>query len=53
MAGAYIAIGGALCTACITGIETPGISKLVGGAVFPWAPIAIVLTGMSSSPVTA
>jgi formate/nitrite transporter len=46
MAGAYIAIGGALCTVCITGIETPGISKLVGGAVFPVGLIAIVLTGM-------
>jgi len=46
MAGAYIAIGGALCTVCITGIATPGISKLVGGAVFPVGLIAIVLTGM-------
>ncbi len=46
MAGAYIAIGGALCTVCITGIVTPGIAKLVGGAVFPVGLIAIVLTGM-------
>ncbi|MDO9516076.1 MAG: formate/nitrite transporter family protein [Syntrophales bacterium] len=46
MAGAYIAIGGALCTVCITGIATPGIAKLVGGAVFPVGLIAIVLTGM-------
>ncbi|OPL12868.1 MAG: formate transporter [delta proteobacterium MLS_D] len=46
MAGAYIAIGAALCTVCITGIGTPGISKLVGGAVFPVGLIAIVLTGM-------
>lgn len=46
MAGAYIAIGGALCTVCITGITTAGISKLVGGAVFPVGLIAIVLTGM-------
>jgi len=46
MAGAYIAIGGALCTVCITGIGTPGVSKLVGGAVFPVGLIAIVLTGM-------
>lgn len=46
MAGAYIAIGGALCTVCITGIGTPGVAKLVGGAVFPVGLIAIVLTGM-------
>jgi formate/nitrite transporter len=46
MAGAYIAIGGALCTVCITGIGTPGIAKLVGGSVFPVGLIAIVLTGM-------
>ncbi|MFA5323391.1 MAG: formate/nitrite transporter family protein [Smithella sp.] len=46
MAGAYIAIGGALCTVCITGVEPAGISKLVGGAVFPVGLIAIVLTGM-------
>ncbi|MBW2636178.1 MAG: formate/nitrite transporter family protein [Deltaproteobacteria bacterium] len=46
MAGAYIAIGGALCTVCITGVGTPGIAKLVGGSVFPVGLIAIVLTGM-------
>ncbi|MBW2559817.1 MAG: formate/nitrite transporter family protein [Deltaproteobacteria bacterium] len=46
MAGAYIAIGGALCTICITGVATPGIAKLIGGAVFPVGLIAIVLTGM-------
>ena len=46
MAGAYIAIGGALCTVCVTGVATPGIAKLVGGAVFPVGLIAIVLTGM-------
>ncbi|MDD5723034.1 MAG: formate/nitrite transporter family protein [Syntrophales bacterium] len=46
MAGAYIAIGGALCTVCITGVATPGIAKLVGGSVFPVGLIAIVLTGM-------
>ncbi len=49
MAGAYIAIGGALCTVCITGTAAqlgPGIGKLIGGAVFPVGLIAIVLTGM-------
>ena len=49
MAGAYIAIGGALCTVCVTGTAAqlgPGIAKLVGGAVFPVGLIAIVLTGM-------
>ena len=49
MAGAYIAIGGALCTVCITGVAAhlgPGIAKLIGGAVFPVGLIAIVLTGM-------
>jgi len=49
MAGAYIAIGGALCTVCITGVSAnlgAGISKLIGGAVFPVGLIAIVLTGM-------
>ncbi len=49
MAGAYIAIGGALCTVCITGVGAhlgPGIAKLIGGAVFPVGLIAIVLTGM-------
>lgn len=49
MAGAYIAIGGALCTVCVTGVGThlgAGIAKLIGGAVFPVGLIAIVLTGM-------
>ena len=46
MAGAYIAIGAALCTVCVTGVTPPGIAKLVGGAVFPVGLIAIVLTGM-------
>jgi len=49
MAGAYIAIGGALCTVCVTGVAPhlgAGISKLIGGAVFPVGLIAIVLTGM-------
>jgi formate/nitrite transporter len=49
MAGAYIAIGGALCTVCVTGVGAnlgPGIAKLIGGAVFPVGLIAIVLTGM-------
>ncbi|MEN6321322.1 MAG: formate/nitrite transporter family protein [Syntrophaceae bacterium] len=49
MAGAYIAIGGALCTVCGTGIAPilgGGIAKMIGGAVFPVGLIAIVLTGM-------
>lgn len=49
MAGAYIAIGGALCTVCVTGVSAhlgPGIAKLIGGSVFPVGLIAIVLTGM-------
>ncbi|MBW2557746.1 MAG: formate/nitrite transporter family protein [Deltaproteobacteria bacterium] len=49
MAGAYIAIGGALCTVCVTGVAGhlgPGIAKLISGAVFPVGLIAIVLTGM-------
>ncbi len=49
MAGAYIAIGGALCTVCVTGVAAhlgPGIAKLIGGSVFPVGLIAIVLTGM-------
>jgi len=49
MAGAYIAIGGALCTVCITGVAPhlgAGMAKLIGGAVFPVGLIAIVLTGM-------
>ena len=49
MAGAYIAIGGALCTVCSTGVAPhlgAGIAKMIGGAVFPVGLIAIVLTGM-------
>jgi formate/nitrite transporter len=49
MAGAYIAIGGALCTVCVTGVGAnlgAGIAKLIGGSVFPVGLIAIVLTGM-------
>ncbi|MBN2569780.1 MAG: formate/nitrite transporter family protein [Deltaproteobacteria bacterium] len=49
MAGAYIAIGGALCTVCVTGVAPhlgAGMAKLIGGAVFPVGLIAIVLTGM-------
>jgi formate transporter len=49
MAGAYIAIGGALATVCSTGIAPflgAGIAKMIGGAVFPVGLIAIVLTGM-------
>lgn len=48
LAGAYIAIGGALCTVCSTGVATnfgAGLSSLVAGAVFPVGLIAIVLTG--------
>lgn len=48
MAGAYIAIGGALCTMCATGVADvlgPGIKTMVAGAVFPVGLIAIVLTG--------
>jgi len=44
MAGAYIAIGAALCTVCGTSF-TGGAKSLVGGAVFPVGLIAIVLTG--------
>ncbi len=49
MAGAYIAIGGALATVCCTGVAAhlgPGIAKLILGSVFPVGLIAIVLTGM-------
>ena len=49
MAGAYIAIGGALATVCSTGAAAylgPGAAKLITGAVFPVGLIAIVLTGM-------
>ncbi len=48
MAGAYIAIGGALATVCSTGVATflgAGFAKLVLGAVFPVGLIIIVLTG--------
>jgi len=44
MAGAYIAMGAALCTVCSTGFAG-GAKSLVGGAVFPIGLIAIVLTG--------
>ena len=44
MAGAYIAIGAALCTVCGTGFAG-GAKSLVSGAVFPVGLIAIVLTG--------
>jgi formate/nitrite transporter len=49
MAGAYIAVGAALCTVCSTAVAPhlgAGIGKLVAGAVFPVGLIAIVLTGM-------
>ncbi|HHU86227.1 MAG TPA: formate/nitrite transporter family protein [Peptococcaceae bacterium] len=49
MAGAYIAVGAALCTVCGTGVAPylgAGAGKLIGGAVFPVGLIAIVLTGM-------
>ncbi|HDR73085.1 MAG TPA: formate/nitrite transporter family protein [Methanoculleus sp.] len=48
MAGAYIAIGGALATTCATGVATflgAGMAKLILGAVFPVGLIIIVLTG--------
>jgi len=48
MAGAYIAIGGALCTVCSTGVAGflgPGMAKLVAGSVFPVGLIIIILTG--------
>lgn len=50
MAGLLIAVGGALCTICSTGLETsmgPGFRALVAGSVFPVGLIAIVITGMS------
>jgi formate/nitrite transporter len=50
MAGLFIAVGGALCTVCSTGLENtagPGFRALITGAVFPVGLIAIVLTGMS------
>ncbi len=48
MAGAYIAIGGALATTCFTGVATflgAGMAKLILGSVFPVGLIIIVLTG--------
>ena len=48
MAGAYIAMGGALATVCSTGVATflgAGFAKLVLGGVFPVGLIIIVLTG--------
>ncbi|HTY14937.1 MAG TPA: formate/nitrite transporter family protein [Methanoregulaceae archaeon] len=56
MAGAYIAMGGALATVCSTGImasdaalrygaASAGFSQLILGAVFPVGLIIIVLTG--------
>ena len=56
MAGAYIAIGGALATVCSTGIQaadatlrygtaSAGFSQLILGATFPVGLIIIVLTG--------
>ncbi|MDT8357924.1 MAG: formate/nitrite transporter family protein [Methanomicrobiaceae archaeon] len=48
MAGAYIAIGGALATVCFTGVAAwagAGMAKLILGAVFPVGLIIIVLTG--------
>ena len=56
MAGAYIAMGGALATVCSTGIQasdaalrygtaSAGFSQLITGAVFPVGLIIIVLTG--------
>jgi len=50
MAGIFIAVGGALCTVCATGVDKtlgPGLKALIAGAVFPVGLIAIVLTGMS------
>jgi len=48
MAGAYIAMGGALATVCVTGTAAflgAGMAKLILGAVFPVGLIIIVLTG--------
>ena len=48
MAGAYIAMGAALATVCVTGTAAflgAGIAKLVLGSVFPVGLIIIVLTG--------
>lgn len=49
MAGAYIAVGAALCTVCSTAVAGylgAGFGKLIAGAVFPVGLIAIVITGM-------
>ncbi|KUG20106.1 formate efflux transporter [hydrocarbon metagenome] len=48
MAGAYIAMGGALATVCSTGVAAwagAGFGQLITGAVFPVGLIIIVLTG--------
>jgi formate transporter len=48
MAGAYIAMGAALATVCVTGTAAflgAGVAKLVLGSVFPVGLIIIVLTG--------
>ena len=56
MAGAYIAMGGALATVCSSGVQagdaalrfgtaSAGFSQLITGAVFPVGLIIIVLTG--------
>lgn len=48
MAGAYIAMGGALATVCSTGVADflgAGFGRLILGAVFPVGLIIIVLTG--------
>lgn len=49
MAGAYIAIGGALATVCSTAVAAnlgAGMGKFMTGAVFPVGLIAIIITGM-------
>ena len=49
MAGAYIAIGAALCTVVGTGVAPhlgAGAARLLSAAVFPVGLIAIILTGM-------
>lgn len=48
MAGAYIAMGAALATVCVTGTAAflgAGVAKLVLGSVFPVGLIIIVMTG--------
>ncbi|KAF1074365.1 formate/nitrite transporter family protein [Methanogenium sp. MK-MG] len=48
MAGAYIAMGAALATVCVTGTAAflgVGVAKLVLGSVFPVGLVIIVLTG--------